>query len=100
MNVVSSGNPDLILSKQLKILIVSRSQTFNWLIVLAAWFPQGLNMNMNMSMNLATLFCARYQFNKFCCGLYHPMVRAKTVENNPDTFGAALQGAMQRRLVR
>jgi hypothetical protein len=32
---------------------------------------------------------------KFCCGLYHPMVRAKTVENNPDTFGAALQGAMQ-----
>jgi hypothetical protein len=23
------------------------------------------------------------------------MVRAKTVENNPDTFGAALQGAMQ-----
>jgi hypothetical protein len=32
---------------------------------------------------------------KFCCGLYHPMVRAKTVENNPLTFGAALQGAMQ-----
>jgi hypothetical protein len=32
---------------------------------------------------------------KFCCGLYHPMVRAKTVENNPETFGAALQGAMQ-----
>jgi hypothetical protein len=32
---------------------------------------------------------------KFCCGLYHPMVRAKTVENNPKTFGAALQGAMQ-----
>jgi hypothetical protein len=32
---------------------------------------------------------------KLCCGLYHPMVRAKTVENNPETFGAALQGAMQ-----
>jgi hypothetical protein len=32
---------------------------------------------------------------KFCCGLYHPMVRAKTVENNPESFGAALQGAMQ-----
>jgi hypothetical protein len=32
---------------------------------------------------------------KFCCGLYHPMVRAKTVENNPLTFGAELQGAMQ-----
>jgi hypothetical protein len=32
---------------------------------------------------------------KFCCGLYHPMVRAKTVEHNPETFGAALQGAMQ-----
>jgi hypothetical protein len=32
---------------------------------------------------------------KFCCGLYHPMVPAKTVENNPETFGAALQGAMQ-----
>jgi hypothetical protein len=32
---------------------------------------------------------------KFCCGLYHPMVRAKTVEHNPNTFGAALQGAMQ-----
>jgi hypothetical protein len=32
---------------------------------------------------------------KFCCRLYHPMVRAKTVENNPETFGAALQGAMQ-----
>jgi hypothetical protein len=32
---------------------------------------------------------------KFCCGLYHPMVQAKTVENNPLTLGAALQGAMQ-----
>jgi hypothetical protein len=32
---------------------------------------------------------------KFCCRLYHPMVRAKTVENNPETFGAALQVAMQ-----
>jgi hypothetical protein len=32
---------------------------------------------------------------KFCCGLHHPMVQAKTVENNPLTFGAALQGAMQ-----
>jgi hypothetical protein len=32
---------------------------------------------------------------KFCCGLYHPMVQAKTVENNPLTFQAALQGAMQ-----
>jgi hypothetical protein len=32
---------------------------------------------------------------KFCCGLYHPMVQAKTVENNQLTFGAALQGAMQ-----
>jgi hypothetical protein len=32
---------------------------------------------------------------KFICGLYHPMVRAKTVENNPLTFGVALQGAMQ-----
>jgi hypothetical protein len=32
---------------------------------------------------------------KFCCVLYHPMVRGKTVENNPETFGAALQGAMQ-----
>jgi hypothetical protein len=32
---------------------------------------------------------------KFCCGLYHPMVQAKTMENNPETFGAALQGAMQ-----
>jgi hypothetical protein len=32
---------------------------------------------------------------KFCCGLYHPMVRAKTVENNSEMFGAALQGAMQ-----
>jgi hypothetical protein len=32
---------------------------------------------------------------KFCCGLYHPMMRAKTVENNPNTFGAALEGAMQ-----
>jgi hypothetical protein len=32
---------------------------------------------------------------KFCCGLYHPMVVAKTVENNPETFGAVLQGAMQ-----
>jgi hypothetical protein len=31
----------------------------------------------------------------FCCGLYHPMVQAKTVENNPETFGAALQGVMQ-----
>jgi hypothetical protein len=32
---------------------------------------------------------------KFCCGLYRPMVQAKTVEHNPETFGAALQGAMQ-----
>jgi hypothetical protein len=32
---------------------------------------------------------------KFCCGLYHPVVRAKTVEHYPETFGAALQGAMQ-----
>jgi hypothetical protein len=32
---------------------------------------------------------------KFCCGLYHPMVRTKTVENNPLTFRAALQGDMQ-----
>jgi hypothetical protein len=32
---------------------------------------------------------------KFCFGLYHPMVRAKTVGNNPLTFGAALQGAIQ-----
>jgi hypothetical protein len=32
---------------------------------------------------------------KFCCGLYRPMVRAKTVEHNPITFGAALQAAMQ-----
>jgi hypothetical protein len=32
---------------------------------------------------------------KFCCGLYHPMVRARTFKNNPLTFGAALQGAMQ-----
>jgi hypothetical protein len=32
---------------------------------------------------------------KLCCGLYHPMVRAKTVDNNPEAFGAALQGAMQ-----
>jgi hypothetical protein len=31
----------------------------------------------------------------FCCGLYHPILRAKTVENNPLTFRAALQGAMQ-----
>jgi hypothetical protein len=26
---------------------------------------------------------------KFCCGLYHPMVRAKTVEHNPDTCSTA-----------
>jgi hypothetical protein len=32
---------------------------------------------------------------KFCFGLYHPMVQAKTVEKNPLMFGAALQGAMQ-----
>ena len=32
---------------------------------------------------------------KFCCGLYHPTMRAKTVESNPNTFGAALEGAMQ-----
>jgi hypothetical protein len=32
---------------------------------------------------------------KFCCGLYHPMMRAKTVESNPVTFGEALEGAMQ-----
>jgi hypothetical protein len=31
----------------------------------------------------------------FCCVLYHPMVRAKTVGNNPLTFGAALQGSIQ-----
>jgi hypothetical protein len=32
---------------------------------------------------------------KFCFDLYHPMVRAKTVKNNPLMFGAALQSAMQ-----